>query len=188
MYVGLDLAPAELVLARRACPVHRFILGSAAALPLPTGSVGTVLSSAALQVLSPLDAVLAEVARVLAVGGTAVATMPDGGALTLGDRLRWGRLRLAVREPLRFPNDAVLRDPSDLLAGHGLALLDDTSRRFGLPLPDPAVAAGLIDSLYLPDGGQRDRDRAVAAASRWVGDSIGISVRRLVLRRVRLRE
>ncbi|OLB76178.1 MAG: hypothetical protein AUI14_19545 [Actinobacteria bacterium 13_2_20CM_2_71_6] len=83
-YVGVDVSATELAAARDrgAGPLVR---AWATALPLAGASVDVVLCSMALQVLTPLPAVLAETVRVLVPGGRLVATMPDRGPLRPAD-------------------------------------------------------------------------------------------------------
>jgi SAM-dependent methyltransferase len=180
VYVGIDRSAAELAAARRTCPEHRFLLADAVDPPLPDGQAAAVLSSFALQILQPLDEVLAAAARLLRPNGVLTFTLPAGGALGVRDRLRWARLALALRSSLGFPNDAALRTPGSLLEAADLVLVEDVQRRFALPLRGGADADALIDSLYLPDVTPAALDRGRAVARSWIGGEIGIAVRRLV--------
>jgi SAM-dependent methyltransferase len=149
-YVGIDVSAAELAAARDRGAAGR-VRASAAALPLPDASVDVVVCSMALQVLTPLPAVLAETARVLAPGGRLVATVPDRGPLRLLDAPVLAGLLAALGRGLSYPNDPALRRLPDLLAGAGLRLISDERRRFAYPLVDDAAADRFLDSLYLPD-------------------------------------
>ena len=61
-YVGVDVSAAELALARRR-GAGLLVRGSATALPLADGGVEVVACSMALQILTPLPTVLAEIGR-----------------------------------------------------------------------------------------------------------------------------
>jgi SAM-dependent methyltransferase len=74
-WIGLDVAAAELRSAAAAGRVP-LVRGNAAALPIATDSVSAVCAALCLQVLTPLDTVLAEVHRVLRPGGVLVALVP----------------------------------------------------------------------------------------------------------------
>ncbi|MCB9760239.1 MAG: class I SAM-dependent methyltransferase [Alphaproteobacteria bacterium] len=68
--VGVDLSPEELAAARaRLGPDTRLIEAHAAALPLPDASVDVVTCHMAFMLMSEVDAVVAELARVLRPGG-----------------------------------------------------------------------------------------------------------------------
>ncbi len=83
--VGLDMSAEELDLAggRPALRGSRLLQGRAAALPLPDGSVGAVLSHLAFMLMSDAEQVVREVRRVLASG--AVFATVVGGGPKLGD-------------------------------------------------------------------------------------------------------
>ncbi|WP_042369745.1 class I SAM-dependent DNA methyltransferase [Streptacidiphilus neutrinimicus] len=68
---GVDISPEMIRLAREANPGLRFEVGSMAALDLPDGSLGGVLSRSSVIHIPPRDlpAALAEIGRVLAPGG-----------------------------------------------------------------------------------------------------------------------
>ncbi|MGH8887153.1 MAG: hypothetical protein ACRDYX_18670 [Egibacteraceae bacterium] len=63
---------------------------------------------------------LTAIAAVLRPGGTFVATMPTGGALSARDKLRWLRVTAALRTRLRYPNDELLENLPQLLDEAGL--------------------------------------------------------------------
>jgi SAM-dependent methyltransferase len=148
-YVGVDVSAAELALARRR-GTGLLVRGSASALPLADGSVEVVACSMALQVLTPLPAVLAEVARVLAPGGRLVATVPDRGPLRAGDVPIIAALLATLGRGLGYPNDRLLRGLPDPLATVGLRLVADERRRFAYPLATAVDAEVFLASLYLP--------------------------------------
>ncbi len=79
---GLDLSPEELALARRRPGLGRADLrvGRAQQLPFPDGRFDGCVSHMALMLMSEMERVAAEVARVLAPGGTLAVVLGGGAA------------------------------------------------------------------------------------------------------------
>lgn len=182
-YVGIDASAGELAIARsRGAPVAR---ACAAALPCADGSVDVVACSMALQVLQPLPVALAEMARVLRPGGRLVATIPATGPLSLKDVTVLAGLIGVLGKKLKYPNDELLRDPSRLLSGAGLRLVDDTARRFAYRLGSPAEADLLLASLYLPgvSGRRYTAARGYLRALARLGVTVAVPIRRLIAQR-----
>ena len=182
---GIERSRDELLVARRALArralAGTLLTGDATTLPFADESFDTVVCSMALQVIQPLHETLAEIGRVLHAGGRLVALVPSTRPLTLPDRLRWGRMLWSLRQTrLVSPNDSRLRDIGPVLHAGGLRLVADERRRFPYPLSSAEAAAELVASLYLPEVTARRRDSAGRAASRWVGQEIGIPLRRIV--------
>ncbi len=73
---GLDLNADEVKRARRSRMYHHVERASAACIPFPNDSFATVFSNGVLEHVRELDAVLAEIARVLRPNGRLIATMP----------------------------------------------------------------------------------------------------------------
>jgi SAM-dependent methyltransferase len=133
--VGLDVRPAELAEAAARPGVYRAVLGAdATRLPFANGSFATVLSNCALEHIADLDQTLAEIGRVLRIGGTFAATLPSehfaddllGPTLLRRLRLRraaeaYGRWfnRISVHHHVYPPAEWERR-----LAAAGLALVD----------------------------------------------------------------
>jgi ubiquinone/menaquinone biosynthesis C-methylase UbiE len=94
---GVDWNVAELDAARRrlgrAIPLVR---SDAGRLPFATGAIGTVSCHFALMLLQPLEAVLAETARVLRPGGLLAAVLP--ASPPQGVETLWAALRRAWRD------------------------------------------------------------------------------------------
>lgn len=181
-WVGLDASSSELRRARRH-RAHRLIQADVAHIPLATGSAPAVICSMALMILQPLDAVLAEIRRVLTPDGTAVALIPGGWPLTARDLYRYSQLMVALRRPrLAYPNDRQLTRLRTYSRQAGLEVVDDRRRRFALPLPDHEAAERFVTSLYLPGAGPARTARAAGRAAQWVPAAIGIPLRRITLR------
>jgi SAM-dependent methyltransferase len=148
-YLGVDTADAELAAAcARGATVVR---ADAAALPVADTSLTAVTCSMALQILTPLPAVLAEIRRVLAPGGRLVATVPDRHPLHTADLPVLAALLGALGRNLSYPNDEPLRRAPAVLAAAGLRLIADQRRRYAYRLTSTADADLFLDSLYLPD-------------------------------------
>lgn len=181
-WVGVDVSAAELGRARErgAAPV---LLADGAALPFRSGSFDAVACSMALMLIQPLDAALAEIARMLRPGGRLVALLPGHKGLTAADLVRYGRLVLALRSRLRYPNDRDLADPGVALAAAGLSPVLEEHRRFECHVADADTAARYVASLYLPDAEPERVDQAMAVARGWVGHSIGVPLQLLVAER-----
>jgi len=105
---GVDWNVAELEAARRRLgrliPLTR---ADAARLPFVTGAIGTVSCHFALMLLQPLEAVLAETARVLRRGGMLGAVLPAAppeGVETLWAALRGAWRDVTARHPVDIPS------------------------------------------------------------------------------------
>lgn len=180
-WVGLDSSAAELALARDR-GADQLVRADAAAVPLADGAVGTMVCSMALMLVQSLDVALAEVARVLRPGGTLVALLPSSRPLTPGDRARYAHLLMVLGRRLAYPNDSELREPAGMLSRAGLTLVADERRRFTCTVSSPAVGLACMRSLYLPGQSPRRLAAAMRVAEGWVGQQIGLPLRRLVAR------
>lgn len=181
-WMGLDSSAGELAAAGRrgAGPVVR---ADAAGLPIASGSVDAVVCSMAIMILRPLDTVLGEIRRVLRSDGTAVALFPGGRPLTVQDLSRYGQLMIALRRThLAYPNDRALTQLTHRVRRAGMSVVDDRRRRFELPFPDAAQGERFVRSLYLPGVPARRVEVAARLAAGWAGSSIGLPLRRVVLR------
>jgi SAM-dependent methyltransferase len=86
-WTGLDLDPHDAALAEG--KYERIHVASAAAIPEPDDAFDLVFSNSALEHMDGLDAVLAEVRRVLKPGGRFVFTVPEA---SFRDQLFWPRV------------------------------------------------------------------------------------------------
>lgn len=153
----------------------------AVALPLADGCAGAVVSSMALMLLHPLEATLAEVARLLALGGTFVATVPlratAGARRTFAEILRvLGQVGVQYPEPL----DGAL--PARL-AGAGLTLASDETSAFTRPVRTGEEAAQVVRSFYAPGAGAGQLTSAIETLEAAMPVDVEYRIRRLVARR-----
>jgi SAM-dependent methyltransferase len=87
--VGLDPSPRAAAEAARTGAYGQVLVGSAARIPFPDDHFAAVVSNCVLEHIPPLDAALAEIARVLRPGGELVITVPSE---RFADSLFWPRL------------------------------------------------------------------------------------------------
>jgi SAM-dependent methyltransferase len=178
--VGVDQSAAELAGAgRRGVLLAR---AGAAALPLAGATVDAVVASMALMLVSPLEDVLAEVARVLRPGGVFVATVPvrDGGSVPFAAILSvLGQA--GVGYPERLEGTVAARfEASDL------TLRTDETALFTRPVRGPADAERVVRSFYAPGAGPDRVSAAVKllqARMRSAPVEVTYRIRRLVARR-----
>lgn len=181
-WVGIDTSSSELRQARKH-RAHPLIQADVTQIPLATGSAPAVICSMALMIVQPLDAVLAEIRRVLTPDGTAVALLPGGWPLTARDLYRYAQLMITLRRPrLAYPNDRHLTRLRAYSRQAGLEIVDDQRRRLALPLPDREAAERFVASLYLPGVHPARTTRAAGRAAQWVPGAIGVPLRRITLR------
>ena len=184
-WIGLDASTAELTAAAR---VDRgpLLRANAERLPFATGSSGAVACAMGLQIIQPLSAAVAELARVLRVGGRAVWLLPASGPLPLRDTLLYLRVQAALRSRISSPNDRALARAQVALtaAGCGLRVVSDARRAFSLLIGAVADVDELVRSLYLPGASERQRHRAARILRGRVGRELVIPLRRVVLDRV----
>lgn len=173
--VGVDRSTGEL-----AAGSGPRVQAAAAALPLAAGSVETVVSSMALMVLHPLDAVLREVARVLVRGGTFVATMPTR---TTATRVFAGILRDLGQAGADYPESLDAVRVGDRMAASGLTLDRDDTEVFSRQVRDADDAALVVRSFYAPGAGPDHVASAVASLHAATPLDVPYRIRRLVARR-----
>ncbi len=133
-WTGLDVDEHDVELARRRGVYADVKHAPASRIPEPDASFDLVFSNSALEHMEPLDAVLAEVARVLWPGGRFVFTVPTPD---LDDLLLWRRVlhavgferlaeryRAAMDRRLLHRNLFTADQWRDALAAHGLETLE----------------------------------------------------------------
>jgi SAM-dependent methyltransferase len=171
--VGVDQSAGELA---RASGLR--VRATASALPLAGGRAGAVVTSMALMLLHPLEAVLAEVARVLRPGGTFVATLPTRST---GCPVFTTVLRELDQVGVRYPERLDTRVAERFQAA-GLQLVADDSEVFSRTVRDRDDAVNVVRSFYAPGAGPEQVAGAVASLERLVPVDVGYRLRRLVAR------
>jgi SAM-dependent methyltransferase len=106
---GVDTSPAMLARARTRVPGATLVVGSLAALPIPTSSIDVTVCALALMHLPDLRPAIAELARVLRPGGRLVISdlhpatlLLGGGALFQGADGTFGRVRGWAHGPAEY--------------------------------------------------------------------------------------
>jgi SAM-dependent methyltransferase len=179
-WVGVDPAPRP-----GAGPV---IAGVPDALPVRDNAVDGAVLLLTLPRLLALDAVFAELRRVLRPAGTLVVVVPSASTRSLTE-LRTAPLLAAVHRG-GWTNRSALDRAGWLLAAADFAVLGDDRCAFALPLPDAAAAQALVADLpragwWPPDLPADVRERVAAGLARRAGPGrvLPVPLRRLVARR-----
>jgi SAM-dependent methyltransferase len=175
--VGIDQSWAELA---RASGLR--VQAQVPALPLAGGCAGAVVTSMALMLMHPLEAVLAEVARLLQPGGTFVATVPTrgqaGSAPLFAELLRTlGQTGVSYPEPL--DEDGL----AERFAAAGLTLCGDETAVFERTVTVPEEADQVVRSFYAPGAGPERVAAAVTRLQQAAPVDITYRIRRLVASR-----
>lgn len=165
--VGLDLSENELALAAERGP-GPWVRADALALPFADGSVGAVTSSMGLVVVTPLDDLLAEIARVLRPGGVLAAIAPALRPLGPRDLRVIARIGGRLRTRPQFPAPVELAGFKSSLAAVGLRRVEDARERYRFTVTDRADAEAMMSSLYLP----QTRWSRVEAAIEYLEDRL----------------
>lgn len=161
------------------------------ALPVGARTVDAVRAAMCLQVLTPLDDVLAELRRILRPGGTIVALVPSGlFGIGIWRHLSGvtGWIRVMRTLELRsesWPNPQARDRTAKLLAAHGFQIDSDQRTVFSRQVTNPAEAALMIDGLYLPGVPDASIARAKQVLASWArpGRELPLPLRRVVAHR-----
>ncbi|TDO29872.1 methyltransferase family protein [Kribbella sp. VKM Ac-2527] len=181
-WIGIDASASELAVAA-AAGRRPLVRGDAGALPVADGVIGSVCAAMCLQVLTPMDVVLAEVRRVLRPGGMVVALVPSRVGPRSSGVLGWVRVMRALgirSEP--WPNPQARDGLARLLRAHGFVVDSDQRRMYHCEIADPSDAALLIDALYLPGVDTESLNRAKDVLASWAtpGRGLPLPLRRVV--------
>ena len=182
-WIGIDPSAGELAVA---ASLDRGPLARAALpwLPVAAGSVDAVVMTMALQIVPDPAAALAEYHRVLRPGGRVVLLVPTGAGLSARDLVFYGRLQVALRQRIEYPNDEVLAgDSLATLAAPYLGVVSDETRTFRFPVVDRDAADVFLRSLYLPSVTDDRLARARRVVAGRVGSRLSVPLRRVVLTR-----
>lgn len=172
--VGVDRSGRELA---RASSVR--VRASAFALPLDGSCAGAVVSSMALMLLHPLEAVLGEVARVLQPGGAFVATVPSR-ALAAGTPAFTEILRALDQVGLPYPEPLEPDGLAERFGASGLTLVGDETAVFNRPVGGPGDAARIVRSFYAPGTDAAQLAAATARFQQAAPSEVAYRLRRLV--------
>lgn len=179
-WVGVDPAPRP--------GGRQVVAGVAGALPLRDNAVDGAVLLLTLPRMSELDAVFAELRRVLRPAGTLVVVVPSASLRSLAELRTAATLAPVHRSG--WTNRSALDQAGWLLAAADFAVLGDDRGAFTLPLPDAAAAHALVADLpragWWPPGLPADvRDRVAAGLARHAGPGrvLPVPLRRLVARR-----
>lgn len=158
------------------------------ALPLATNAVDAVCLLLVLPRLLALDAVFAEIRRVLRPAGMLVTVVPSASVRTLAE-LQLARLLRPVRHGA-WPNRSGLDGAGWLLAAADFAVMGDDRVPFTVPLPDAAAAINTVadlaeTGLWPPDlpTNQQTRIADQLTGRTGPGRVLPVPMRRLVARR-----
>jgi ubiquinone/menaquinone biosynthesis C-methylase UbiE len=174
--LGIDLTLSELVLARQRAPHALFVRGGARELPLADASLDCVLCHMALMLFDDVDAVLAEISRVLRPNGVfSAVTNAASGVYPIGEHVMKALAgkRNLTDESKRAPKlgdsrTQVAEELRDLVGGHfmhvsvqSFAVTQSVPRKslwsylaaaaYGLDAMPDDVARAALDAIELPD-------------------------------------
>jgi len=183
--VGVDRSAGELARARATAPSGFLVRAGATALPIATASVDAVVVSMALMVLAPVEAVLAEAARVLRAGGAFAATVPSrsrGDGVVAEAPVFAEILDALGQDGTAYPEPLDTCVLSDRFSASGLALHQDETCVFVRTVSGPDDAELVVRSFYAPGAAASTVDAAVAGFQHRVGSAplrVGYRIRRL---------
>ncbi|MEA2972092.1 MAG: hypothetical protein QOG82_550 [Actinomycetota bacterium] len=179
--VGIDQSTGELAMARAVSPSALLVRARATAMPVADGAADAVVSSMALMLLAPLDAVLGEVRRVLRAGGTFAATVP---VRSVGAESVFAEILDALGQVgTGYPCDLDSSSIAGRLAAAGLALEVDDTGLFTRTIVDEEDARVVVRSFYAPGSDDARVAAAAAVLERRLRSGpvrIGYRIRRLV--------
>jgi SAM-dependent methyltransferase len=164
-----------------------FVRADPRELPLRANAVDALALVLALPDLPDLDAVFAEVRRVLRPGGTLLVAVPSA---TPGSLSELGTVRAVRPVHASWRHRSALDRAGWLLAAADFSVMGDERMPFALPLPDAAAALALAEQLpaarlWPPDLPASTRAEVAARLARRAGPGrvLPIPLRRLVARR-----
>ncbi len=147
--IGLDISDAELQLAVERGP-GPWVRGDALRLPFRDGSVDAITSSIGLVVITPLDALMAEITRVLRPGGVLAAIAPAARPISPRDVRLMARVTTRLRTKPQFPGPVELAGFKKTLHAYGMRRVEDQRERYHFTVTSRADAELVMSALYLP--------------------------------------
>lgn len=147
--IGLDISAAELRLAAERGP-GPWVRADGLRLPFADGSVDAVTSSLGLVVITPLEALMAEISRVLRPGGVLAAIAPALRPLSPRDLRILARINTRLRAKPQFPGAVELASFTKTLLAYGLRRVEDQRERYRYTVSSRADAELVMSALYLP--------------------------------------
>ena len=178
-WIGVDRSTDELARAR-VLGRGPLVRGDVTSVPLRRQSADVVLCSMALMLVEPCASVLDEIGRIMNPAGELRLLLPTTSPLTVSDRVTYFRLFAATRSRPRFPATPLRRDAARVLAGSGLVIVSDDSRRFGYPIGAPTDLDLFISSWYRP--GRSPGESAFRHRRPALPTGIGVPLRRIIAR------
>ena len=142
-------------------------MADARRLPVPDGSIDTVVSSMGLMLVRPVEAAVAEIRRVLRPGGTLALLVPATWPIRPSDVALGLPLTVALRGPGSMPQQLSPRRMRRVLRAGGFGTLDVARRRFPFPVHSEEHAALAVRALYTPGRSPRQLARAESMLARW---------------------
>jgi SAM-dependent methyltransferase len=184
-YVGIDRSRRELELAHHrlsGTATRTVVQANATSLPFPDRSFDLIASSMALMVMTPLDQVFRELARVATPHGRLALLLPASAPVSAED-LWWYGATKVVTGALRFatPPTGATSKILEAAARSGFVLRSRLRERFEIPLRSLEDTNLLVHSWYLPTTSPSQQHRARRALRYAVGRSIGIPLERITL-------
>lgn len=147
--IGLDISAAELQLAAERGP-GPWVRADGLRLPFRDSSIDAMTSSIGLVVITPLNALIAEVARVLRPGGVLAAIAPALRPLSPTDLRILARINTRLRAKPQFPGPVELAGFTKTLHAYGLRRVEDQRERYRFTVASRADAELVMSALYLP--------------------------------------
>jgi len=147
--IGLDISAAELRLAAERGP-GPWVRADGLRLPFRDGSLDAVTSSIGLVVITPLNGLVAEIARVLRPGGILAAIAPALRPLSPSDARILARINTRLRAKPQFPGPVELAGFTKTLHAYGLRRVEDQRERYRFTVTSRADAELMMSALYLP--------------------------------------
>ena len=180
---GLDLSAGELGIAASRHP-GPWLRGDALRLPIADGSLDAVTSCMGLVVVTPLDTLIGEIARVLKPGGVLAAIAPAVRPLGPRDLRTLTPLTTRLRTRPQFPGPVELTSFAETLTKHSLRKVEDARQRYHFTVTSRADAELLLSALYLPTTRRSRIEAVIEYLERRIARTgpvdIAIPMRRLV--------